>query len=158
MKRFGLLFVAMLFVLSGCTDSSAKPPSAFQYEGTYVGDMSAVVGIAKTLPMHDCYKSIELQTKKRPYGLTVRYHDPEIERTEQEQLAIRNAATYFTLVQNTEIVRFAFPNQTYAFSRPEMEAWLGIDFSTIKKEEELMARLDEKIGNEEQTESYFRRV
>ncbi|MGY0210121.1 DUF4825 domain-containing protein [Bacillus subtilis] len=40
--------------------------------------------------MHDCYKSIELQTKKRPYGLTVRYDDPELERIEQERLAIRN--------------------------------------------------------------------
>ncbi|TCI53757.1 DUF4825 domain-containing protein [Exiguobacterium sp. SH1S21] len=158
MKRFSLLVVAMLFVLSGCSDPSKRPPSAFQYDDTYVGDNNAVVGIAKTLPMHDCYKSIELQTKKRPYGLTVRYHDPEIERIEQEQLAIRNAATYFTLVHNAEIVRFAFPNRTYAFSRPEMEAWLGIDFSTIEKEEELIARLDEKIGNEEQTEAYFRRV
>ncbi|EPE61324.1 hypothetical protein L479_02292 [Exiguobacterium sp. S17] len=158
MKRFSLLVVALLFALSGCSDPSTLRSSAFQYDDTYVGDNNAVVGIAKTLPMHDCYKSIELQTKKHPYGLTVRYDDPEIERIEQERLAIRNAATYFTLVHNAEIVRFAFPNRTYAFSRPEMEAWLGIDFSTIEKEEELMARLDEKIGNEEQTEAYFRRV
>lgn len=158
MKRFGLLLVAMLFVLTGCSNSSSERSSAFHYEGTYVGDINGVVGIAKTLPMHDCYKSIELQTKKRPYGLTVRYHDPEIKRIEQEMFAIRNAAMYFTLVQNTEIVRFAFPNRTYAFSRPEMEAWLGIDFSAIKREEELRARLDEKIGNEEQTEAYFKQV
>lgn len=158
MKRFSLLLVALLVVLSGCSDLSTRSPNAFQYEGASVGDNSAVVGIAQSLPLHDCYKSVELQTKNRPYGLTVRYHDPEIERIEQERLAIRNAATYFTLVQNADIVRFAFPNRTYAFSRPEMEAWLGIDFSAIQREEELIARLDEKIGNEDQTEAYFKRV
>ncbi|KAB2864019.1 MAG: DUF4825 domain-containing protein, partial [Exiguobacterium chiriqhucha] len=52
----------------------------------------------------------------------------------------------------------AFPNRTYAFSRPEMEAWLDIDFSTIKWEKELKDRLDEKISNEEQTEAYFKRI
>ncbi|QUE85940.1 DUF4825 domain-containing protein [Exiguobacterium alkaliphilum] len=157
MKRFSLL-LALLLVLTGCADSSTGRPNPFQYKGSYVGDNSAVIGIAQNLPMHDCYKSIELQTKKRPYGLTVRYDDPELERIEQERLAIRNAATYFTLVKNAEIVRFAFPNRTYAFSRPEMEAWLGIDFSTIKWEKDLVLRLDEKIGNEVQTEDYFKRI
>ncbi|WP_214752489.1 DUF4825 domain-containing protein [Exiguobacterium sp. s16] len=155
MKRLSLL-VVLLIVLAGCGDTERS--NAFQYKGSYVGDNSAVAGIAKTLPMHDCYKSIELQTKKRPYGLTIRYSDPEIERIEQERLAIRNAATYFTLVQNTEIVRFAFPNRTYSFSRPEMEAWLDIDFSTIKWEKELKDHLDEKISNQEQTEAYFKRI
>ncbi|TCI23496.1 DUF4825 domain-containing protein [Exiguobacterium sp. SL-10] len=155
MKRLSLLIV-MLIVLAGCGDT--QQPRAFQYKGSYVGDNSAVAGIAQTLPMHDCYKSIELQTKKRPYGLTVRYDDPELERIEQERLAIRNAATYFTLVQNTEIVRFAFPNRTYSFSRPEMEAWLDIDFSTIKWEKDLNEHLDEKISNKEQTEAYFKRI
>ncbi|MCT4782483.1 MULTISPECIES: DUF4825 domain-containing protein [Exiguobacterium] len=157
MKRFSLL-LALLLVLTGCADSSTNRTNPFQYKGAKVGDNSAVVGIAQNLPMHDCYKSIELQTKKRPYGLTVRYDDPELERLEQERLAIRNAATYFTLVKNAEIVRFAFPNRTYAFSRPEMEAWLDIDFSTIKWEKDLVHRLDEKIGNETQTEDYFKRI
>ncbi|STO08785.1 MULTISPECIES: DUF4825 domain-containing protein [Exiguobacterium] len=157
MKRFSLLLV-LLLVLSGCADSSTGRPNPFQYKGATVGDNSAVVGIAHSLPMHDCYKSVELQTKKRPYGLTVRYDDPEMDRIEQERLAIRNAATYFTLVKNAEIVRFAFPNRTYAFSRPEMEAWFGIDFSAIKWEKDLQERLDEKIGNAQQTEDYFKRI
>lgn len=155
MKRLSLC-VVLLVILAGC--GYTDRPNAFHYKGSKVGDNSAVSGIAQTLPMRECYKSIELQTSKRPYGLTVRYEDPEIERLEQERLAIRNAATYFTLVKNAEIVRFAFPNRTYAFSRPEMEAWLEIDFSTIEWEKDLNNRLDEKIGNTEQTEAYFKRI
>lgn len=154
MKRFCLLLV-LAITLAGCTNPE---PNAFEYKGSKVGDNAAVVGIAGSLPLHECYRSVELQTKKRPYGLTVRYEDPEMERAEQERLAIRNAATYFTLIPNAEIVRFAFPNRTYAFSRPEMEAWFGTDFSNIRHENELQQLMNQKLEQLDSNNSYFRRV
>lgn len=158
MKRLSVLFIALSILLAGCMQAPTHTQNAFEYKGAYVGDNTAVINIAQRLPMNDCYKSIELQTTARPYGLTVRYEAPEMDRIEQEQLAIRNAATYFTLIRNAEIVRFAFPNRTYAFSRAEMEAWFDIDFSKIKWENDLKERLDEKIGSEQQTEEYFKRI
>lgn len=154
MKRFCLLLV-LVISLAGCTNPE---PNAFAYKGSKVGDNAAVVNIAGSLPLHECYRSVELQTKKRPYGLTVRYEDPGMERAEQERLAIRNAAAYFTLVSNAEIVRFAFPNGTYAFSRPEMEAWFGTDFSNIRHEKELQQLMNQKLEQKDSTDSYFRRV
>ncbi|MDE0564383.1 DUF4825 domain-containing protein [Exiguobacterium sp. B2(2022)] len=154
MKRFCLLLV-LAITLAGCTNPE---PNAFEYRGSKVGDNAAVVGIAGSLPLHECYQSVELQTKKRPYGLTVRYEDPGMERAEQERLAIRNAATYFTLISNAEIVRFAFPNRTYAFSRPEMEAWFGTDFSNIRHENELQQLMNQKLEQLDSKDSYFRRV
>lgn len=154
MKRFCLLLV-LAISLVGCTNPE---PNAFEYKDSKVGDNAAVVGIAGSLPLHECYQSVELQTKKRPYGLTVRYEDPEMERAEQERLAIRNAAAYFTLIPNAEIVRFAFPNRTYAFSRPEMEAWFGTDFSNIRHENELQQLMNQKLEQLDSKNSYFRRV
>lgn len=154
MKRFCLLLV-LAISLVGCTNPE---PNAFEYKDSKVGDNAAVVGIAGSLPLHECYQSVELQTKKRPYGLTVRYEDPEMERAEQERLAIRNAAAYFTLIPNAEIVRFAFPNRTYAFSRPEMEAWFGTDFSNIRHENELQQLMNQKLEQLDSNNSYFRRV
>lgn len=154
MKRFCLLLV-LAISLVGCTNPE---PNAFKYKGSKVGDNAAVVGIAGSLPLHECYQSVELQTKKRPYGLTVRYEDPGMERAEQERLAIRNAAAYFTLIPNAEIVRFAFPNRTYAFSRPEMEAWFGTDFSNIRHENELHQLMNQKLEQLDSNNSYFRRV
>ena len=154
MKRFCLLLV-LVISLAGCTNPE---PNAFAYKGSKVGDNAAVVSIAGSLPLHDCYRSVELQTKKRPYGLTVRYEDPGMERAEQERLAIRNAAAYFTLISNAEIVRFAFPNGTYAFSRPEMEAWFGTDFSNIRHEKELQQLMNQKLEQKDSIDSYFRRV
>ncbi|MGA9468532.1 MAG: DUF4825 domain-containing protein [Exiguobacterium marinum] len=154
MKRFYLLLV-LVISLSGCANPE---PNAFEFRGSKVGDNAAVVGIAEGLPLHECYRSVELQTKKRPYGLTVRYEDPGMERAEQERLAIRNAAAYFTLIPNAEIVRFAFPNRTYAFSRPEMEAWFGTDFSNIHHEGELNKVMNQKLEKLDATDSYFRRV
>ncbi|WP_396129462.1 DUF4825 domain-containing protein [Exiguobacterium mexicanum] len=55
MKRLSLL-IALLVMLAGCGDTHRA--NAFQYKGSYVGNNSAVSGIAQTLPMHDCYKSI----------------------------------------------------------------------------------------------------
>ncbi|WP_214815670.1 DUF4825 domain-containing protein [Exiguobacterium sp. s59] len=154
MKRFCLLLV-LVISLAGCTNPE---PDAFEYRGSKVGDNAAVVGIAGSLPLHECYQSVELQTKKRPYGLTVRYEDPGMERAEQERLAIRNAAAYFTLIPNAEIVRFAFPNRTYAFSRPEMEAWFGTNFSNIRHENELQQLMNQKLEQLDSNNSYFRRV
>ncbi|WP_214794379.1 MULTISPECIES: DUF4825 domain-containing protein [unclassified Exiguobacterium] len=154
MKRFCLLLV-LVISLAGCTNAE---PDAFEYRGSKVGDNAAVVGIAGSLPLHECYQSVELQTKKRPYGLTVRYEDPGMERAEQERLAIRNAAAYFTLIPNAEIVRFAFPNRTYAFSRPEMEAWFGTNFSNIRHENELQQLMNQKLEQLDSNNSYFRRV
>lgn len=154
MKRFCLLLV-LVISLAGCTNPE---PDAFEYRGSKVGDNAAVVGIAGSLPLHECYQSVELQTKKRPYGLTVRYEDPGMERAKQERLAIRNAAAYFTLIPNAEIVRFAFPNRTYAFSRPEMEAWFGTNFSNIRHENELQQLMNQKLEQLDSNNSYFRRV
>nr|WP_251130674.1 DUF4825 domain-containing protein [Exiguobacterium sp. s124] len=147
--------LVLVISLAGCTNPE---PDAFEYRGSKVGDNAAVVGIAGSLPLHECYQSVELQTKKRPYGLTVRYEDPGMERAEQERLAIRNAAAYFTLIPNAEIVRFAFPNRTYAFSRPEMEAWFGTNFSNIRHENELQQLMNQKLEQLNSNNSYFRRV
>ena len=154
MKRFCLLLV-LVISLAGCMNPE---PDAFEYKGSKVGDNAAVVGIAGSLPLHECYRSVKLQTKKRPYGLTVRYEDPGMERAEQDHLAIQNAAAYFTLIPNAEIVRFAFPNRTYAFSRPEMETWLGTDFSNIRHEKELQQLMNQKLEKLDSKDSYFRRV
>lgn len=75
MKRFCLLLV-LVISLAGCMNPE---PDAFEYKGSKVGDNAAVVGIAGSLPLHECYRSVELQTKKRPYGLTVRYRISERE-------------------------------------------------------------------------------
>lgn len=156
MKRLGMLFIAVL-MLAGCTQNMTQS-NAFQYKGSFVGDNNAVIGITQNLPLHDSYQSIELQTKKRPYGVTVRYNDPGLDVQEQERLAIRNAAAYFTLLDNAEIVRFAFPNRTYAFSRPEMEAWFETDFSTIEWEKDLNDRLNEKMNDANEATPYFKQV
>lgn len=154
-KRFGLLLMCCL--LSACAPQR-DASHVFRYDGTKVGDHVSVVKIAEHLPFHDCYESVELQTKHRPYGLTVRYTHPTVEEQALERFAIENAAVYFTLVDNAEIVRFAFPNRTYAFSRPEMEAWFETDFSTIRGERELFKRLEQKMPDESHATSYFKQV
>ncbi|WP_215142131.1 DUF4825 domain-containing protein [Exiguobacterium qingdaonense] len=154
MKRFCLLLV-LVISLAGCTNPE---PNAFEYKGSKVGDHTAVIAIASSLPLRKCYRSVELQTKKRPYGLTVRYEDPGMERAEQERLAIQNAATYFILILNAEIVRFAFPNRTYAFSRPEMEAWFGTDLSAIRHDGELQQMMNDHFEKTGPPDSYFRQV
>ena len=75
MKRFCLLLV-LAITLAGCTNPE---PNAFEYKGSKVGDNSAVVGIAGSLPLHECYRSVELQTKKRPLcscGASLNIHNP----------------------------------------------------------------------------------
>lgn len=137
MKKTTLTFLTALLLasaLAGCSSSSSASEDLFRFKNSYIGDHNAVIGILRQLPGGGQMKQLALQTKTKPYGLTAQYKE---DINNEKATSMRNAAYVFTLVQNAEKATFQFPNETFTYTRQQIEKQLGKDLKEIKKEEEL---------------------
>lgn len=141
MKKFILTATFLLFAafsLSAC-QSLGEEQDIFQWNDSFVGDNNAISSIVFQLPNADSFESIELQTKEKPYEITLHYQEITADNLEQEYqyTALYNATFLFTLVQNVEKVTFAFVDQSYTLTRAEVEEWYDTELGNLDNEAEV---------------------
>ena len=114
------------------------------YKGSYIGDNSSVISILDELPGAKYRKTIELQTKKQPYGLTVNYGRNDKEQmttseyeeywTDNRSMLLYNASVLFMVIDNLDTIDFHLEPENdklmhLQFSRAEIEGLYGRDMS-----------------------------
>ncbi|TWT08024.1 DUF4825 domain-containing protein [Planococcus sp. CPCC 101016] len=154
-RKLNLLFfsiAAMLFLNACSSSSNASDADLFQYKGSYVGDNSAIVNTIIHLNGAKQFKSLELQTKEEPYGITVEY-DMSESQIDKQQIAINNAAYLFTLIQNLDWVSFNFQmadgKDEIKITRKALEKWYEIELSEIKTEKDLKELIQDHFEDEQ---------
>ncbi|TGB03711.1 DUF4825 domain-containing protein [Halobacillus salinus] len=153
MRRWVIGIVISGLLLTGCqANASEVSEDLFDYQGSYVGDNSAVVRAIMNGKGAENFTGVELQTKEEPYGVIATYDWTEAA-GDAEEVAIHNASYLFTLLQNAEWVRFEFEamgeEETYELTREELQAWYGVGWNDIDNEEELNELIEESTGDEE---------
>lgn len=156
-----LFFVLLLLILNGCStnsNTSNKPDEGlFKYEGSLIGDNSAVVNIIGQLRHDEAFQEVSLETKKEPYGMTVTYNNIDAERIEQEtkETTIYNATFLFALIDNAEWIAFDFEDYHYNVTRTELENWYGKELNGFTSEKELEAFVKEQVKDESKVDQLF---
>ncbi|UNL86546.1 DUF4825 domain-containing protein [Priestia koreensis] len=152
-----LTFVSAVLLASGCSQSEAAKSTVFEYKNSYIGDNSAVFNIAKQLKHGEELKTMALQTKKKPYGITLNYKEIQADNLEKEQkeTALSNATYLFTLVKNADTVTFKFPDQDVMISRAKLEDWYNVTLQDYKKEEELQKLINKHLKSDTKMDSVF---
>ncbi|WP_167958323.1 M56 family metallopeptidase [Anaerosporobacter faecicola] len=119
----------------------------------YIGDNSKVGTLVSLLPVYENVdrNEIELDTKEKPYGLTIYYKQKEEKDKTTDYLPIyRNAIILLATIDNADWVsQICFWNNPalsslcfqVKISRDEVEKNLGITFSSYTKDEEGLTRL-----------------
>ncbi|MEQ8200542.1 MAG: DUF4825 domain-containing protein [Syntrophomonadaceae bacterium] len=112
----------------------------YQYKGTYTGDNSKVAAIVGTLEYtHLPLKSIELQTDREPYGITVNYQvDSRANYRSLEDVENswnKNAAVMFSLIPNASEISFRLYDQYGDFAgayynRDNLSERFGMEYFT----------------------------
>ena len=162
MKKLSRYFISILLLsfLAGCNSTNNKEGDIFQYNGTLVGDNSAVGGIITQLPFGDeYYKQFELQTKEEPYGITIKYNkeekNPVLNDVDMKELAICNSTYIFALVDNAAWVKYDFGNPTLTVTKEELEAWYGKELSIYKNEKDIRELLQEHLSDKNNITQFF---
>ncbi|QSO54769.1 DUF4825 domain-containing protein [Alicyclobacillus curvatus] len=117
------------------TNSALQRTGFLKYEGSYVGDNSAVGQILSMLPAHNYVDKFSLQTEHKPYGITVYYrpgqsgvnaYDQFWNGNKPDVLMAKNAAVLFSLVQNADVIHFDVQDvSTYTFTRADVQQKYG---------------------------------
>ncbi|MGI1806692.1 DUF4825 domain-containing protein [Exiguobacterium sp. TDN 0502] len=140
-KTVGAIILASgMLILSGC-GTAATQTDLFEQQGTYLGDNSSVRDIVQQLPHGNQLKKMELETKDKPYQLTLRYGGYTEGQVEQKstRTAIYNATALFTLIPNVDQVNMTIEDASYHFTKQELRDWYGKDFTTYNNEKALKA-------------------
>ena len=125
------------------------------YKTPYVGNNSKVAALIDAMPIPDGIKrdSIELQTKKQPYGITINYikdnHGLSLDYSTVYNSLYRNSIMLFSLVDNVDNINCKVTNEmqnvaSYSFSRTEVEKLIGGD---VRLYAENTNKLKSLIGN-----------
>ncbi|AIF43003.1 hypothetical protein X953_07340 [Virgibacillus sp. SK37] len=164
MKRIaGYLLFSLLIVLflDGCAinndETKDSSEDIFQYNGAVIGDNSAVINIIGQLPHNEKFKEVSLETKNKPYGMSLTYDSldvPEVGK-EYKETAITNATFLFTLVKNAEWITFHFENQTYKITRFKLQDFYSKDLNEFTSQTELNAFVQEQLVNESKVSQLF---
>ena len=141
----------------GC-NSQSNDKDLFDYQGSYVGDSSAVGNILNRLPVIGYTKDFELQTNEEPYGIILNYDGSESE-LEQKESLIYTATYLFTMIRNVDWIKYNFDGQEYQVNKKELENWYGQDLSkdmsTFKNEDELNALIDKHLSDKNKVNQLF---
>ena len=96
-----------------------------QYKDSYVGNNSAVGNIIYNLPMNEYVSKFNLQTKNKPYGVTIDYKiNKDLDYKNVNDVLEKNAVVLLSLIGNADIIKFNIDNSIQAFykyDRAELE-------------------------------------
>ena len=147
----------LLFFLSRCGSDDKVNEDLYEYEGSMIGDNSAVISIIEQLEHSEEFKEVALETKTEPYGMTVRYEGmgPDITEMDYKKTAILNAAFLFALIENAEWATFDFEEMEYKIKKTELEDFYGRDLREFAGEEELKSVTEELLKDDESVSQFF---
>ncbi|PET44159.1 DUF4825 domain-containing protein [Bacillus sp. AFS001701] len=149
------ILIILLISLTSCSLSKTHTnKDIFHYKNSYVGNNSAVGSIIKQLPNHNEFTKMTLQTKKKPYGITIDYKSLP---ANIKNIVINNATYLFALIKNVEWIVFEFADQKYTVTRQQLDEWYGKDLSSYTNEKELEELIHSNLKNKIKVGQLFRK-
>lgn len=142
-------------MLVGCR--SNQDEDLFQYQGTLVGDNSAVGHIINELPHSNLLNEFSLETEVEPYGIQLEYDQTEDSFTENEmqELVLYNSSFLLGLVHNAEWITFDFGEIQHTITRVELEEWHGKSFTEIESGNELKELVTKNTEDQAKVDQLF---
>lgn len=123
---------------------SYKIENLIKYKGSYIGDNVSVVNLIKDLPYNEYQDGIILRTVKEPYELMVYYKGLSVEK---EKL-LNNSVAIFALVTNVDVITYQLDENTFVYTRKELETKYGRNLTVYAEDIELWK--SEILYNEKQ--------
>lgn len=150
------LFVAIVGIRIGYAKTNHINTDIFRYKGAYIGDNSAVANIAYHLSTSKEFKQVSLQTKKKPYGMTLEYDQVQnVSRNEDKKNVITTATYMFTLIRNVDWVTVDYPYGKYSLTRERLQQWYGADLSKITNEKALKQLINNHLKDDTKVNRLF---
>lgn len=104
-----------------------------KYKDTYLGDAVSVGAILDNLPYAKYKDGYVLRTVSEPYELIVNYGELSTAKSTFENSSI----ALFALIQNLDIITYKVTDETYIYSREEIENLVGRDLTEYANNPEL---------------------
>lgn len=146
----GTVTYALKVVVSSAPTYSVN--EVVKYKNTYLGDAVSVGAILDNLPYAKYKTGYVLRTVNEPYELIVNYGELSTAKSTFENSSI----ALFALIQNLDIITYKVTDETYIYSREEIENLVGRDLSEYVNNPELWEKeimFKEKSGKN--VESYI---
>jgi beta-lactamase regulating signal transducer with metallopeptidase domain len=138
-----VIIAGVIFITNPKTKAEPKSyeETLYSYKTPYVGDNSKVSNIVQNLPLPEgyVYNGIELQTNKKPYGVTVKYkHESKnvvtLDGDSLYNLLYRNSIIMFSLIENVDYIEFKSEINTKTFTKDMADELIGKDVYSLSKD------------------------
>ncbi|PFH81733.1 DUF4825 domain-containing protein [Bacillus sp. AFS088145] len=148
------ILLILLISLTSCSFNKNTNKDIFHYKNSYVGNNSALGSIIKQLPNHNEFTKMSLQTKKKPYGITIDYKNLP---ANTKNIVINNATYLFALIKNVEWIVFDFADQKYTVTRQQFNEWYGKDLSSYTNEKDLEELIHTNLKDKNKVNQLFKK-
>ncbi|PGM57345.1 DUF4825 domain-containing protein [Bacillus sp. AFS053548] len=148
------ILLILLISLTSCFFNKNTNKDIFHYKNSYVGNNSAVGSIIKQLPNHNEFTKMSLQTKKKPYGMTIVYKNLP---ANTKNIVINNGTYLFVLIKNVEWIVFDFADQKYTVTRQQFNEWYGKDLSSYTNEKDLEELIHTNLKDKNKVNQLFKK-
>lgn len=142
----GIVTYALKVIVSSAPTYNVN--DIISYKDTYLGDAPSVGAILNKLPYAKYKTGYALRTVNEPYELIVNYGDLSTAKSTFENSSI----ALFALIPNLDVITYMVSNDTYVYSRAEIESLVGRELSEYASNPELWEK--EVIFKEKEEKTY----
>lgn len=143
-----IIALSMVLLTSGLSEDTThetdiekyNAEKLLQFKSAYVGDNSKVVNLVSSLPYGQLHSKVSLQTKARPYGVTIEY-DFSGSGVDISEVLVRlkeNAIIMLALIDNADFVTYKLKmdgkNYNYQYPRAALQQSFSKDLREYAKD------------------------
>lgn len=126
-----------------------------KFENLYMGNAGNNMNLINHLPMSDVPRLFQQDPDEFTFTVNYKMSVEEVGKERVEKAVLYNATAIFALIENMEVVKFAFSDQTYTVTRERVNNWFGEDVSSFKNENIFKEKVQQPIIAREQIEEWF---
>jgi len=126
-----------------------------QFENLYMGNAGNNMNLVNHLPLCDVPRMFEQEPDEFIFTVNYEMSVKEIGRKRVEKAVLYNATAIFALIENMDIVEFAFVDQTFTVTRGRVNNWFGEDVASFKNEKVFIEKVQQPIITREHLDEWF---
>lgn len=126
-----------------------------QFENLYMGNAGNNMNLVGHLPLSDVPRFFQQDPDEFTFTVNYEMSVKEIGMERVEKAILYNATAIFALIENMEIVKFSFAEQSYTVTRERVNNWFGEDVVSFKNEKVFREKVQQPIIAREHLDEWF---
>jgi hypothetical protein len=132
--------------------------SIIKYKNKHMGNHSNLINLNRSLPLSEVPNTFQSYPKTFTWHINYKESTSVIGEEKIKLSLLYNSTANFVLIDNLQVLVFNFHDKSYTINRTDAEAYLQMDFNTLKDSSTLLKNIQTKLSDKSFVEEYYNAV